>query len=85
MDEKANKTLNIDSNIPPIFYTDSVFIVANEDGLIFDILQRIGNTNQAKVVSRIGMSRSHAKKFAAELGKLLAITEGHAKTERGGN
>jgi len=46
-----------------------------------DIIQRVGPTNQARIVSRIGMSREHAKKFSQELSKLLALTEtGRQKT-----
>lgn len=82
MDEKKPEELNVNINLDttPVLYTDNISISANEDGLMFDFLQRVGNTNQARVVSRIGMSRVHAKKFTAELSKLLAITEGQAKT-----
>lgn len=83
MDEKnKNEGLNVNINLDttPILYTDNVSISANEDGIVFDFIQRVGVTNQAKVVSRVGMSRSHGKKFVTELGKLLAITEGQAKT-----
>jgi len=72
--------VNINLDNTPIYYTDSVYITANPDGVVFDVLQKLGNTNQARIVSRVGMSREHAKKFAAELSKLLAITEGHTKT-----
>jgi len=82
MDEKKKDevAVNINLDTTPIFYTDSIFITANPDGLVFDVMQKLGNTNQARIVSRIGMSREHAKKFAGELGKLLAITEGQGGT-----
>lgn len=82
MDDKKPQEISVDINpeTTPIFYTDSISLTANEDGLVLDVMQRIGNTNKARVVSRIGMSRSHGKKFAAELSKLLAITEGQGKT-----
>jgi Protein of unknown function (DUF3467) len=80
-DEKNQLAVDINLDTTPIFYTDSVSINANEDGVVFDFIQRVGNTNRAKVVSRVGMSRVHAKKFAVELGKLLAITEGQVKTD----
>lgn len=72
--------VDINPENTPIYYTDSISMMANEDGLIFDVMQRIGNTNRARVVSRIGMSREHAKKFASELSKLLAITQGQSLT-----
>jgi len=45
-----------------------------------DVTQKLGSTNQARIVARLGMSRTQAKKLAQELGKLIAITEGQAKT-----
>ncbi|MFH1186959.1 MAG: DUF3467 domain-containing protein [Candidatus Levyibacteriota bacterium] len=83
-DKNNNKEMAVNINLDntPIYYTDSVYITANPDGVVFDVLQKLGNTNQARIVARVGMSREHAKKFAAELSKLLAITEGHAKTNK---
>lgn len=71
-------SVNLDTT--PIFYTDNVSMTTNEDGLVLDFMQRVGNTNQFKVVSRIGMSRNHAKKYVEELGKLLVLTEGTNQT-----
>jgi hypothetical protein len=83
MDKKTSKEIAVDINpeITPILYTDSISMTANEDGLVLDVMQRIGNTDRARVVSRIGMSREHAKKFASELSKLLAITQGQSATK----
>lgn len=72
--------LNINLDTTPIVYTDNVFMNANEDGIVLDVGQKVFNTNQVRIVARIGMSRSHAKKFLAEMGKLLAITEGHSQS-----
>lgn len=82
MDKNKNQEISVDINpeATPIFYTDSVSMTANQDGLVLDVMQRIGNTNKARVVSRIGMSREHGKKFATELSKLLAITQGQGET-----
>ena len=71
-------SINFDTN--NILYTDNIYITTNPDGVIMDVMQRFLSTNQIRVVSRIGMSREHAKKFVAELGKLLAITEGQSVT-----
>lgn len=73
--------VNLDTT--PILYTDNVFMATNPDGLVLDFGQRLSNTNQMRIVSRIGMSREHAKKIVAELGKLLVITEGHGQTGEG--
>ena len=81
-DVRAGQELSVEINpeTTPIFYTDSISMTANNDGLVLDVMQRIGNTNKAKIVSRVGMSREHAKKFASELSRLLAITQGKGET-----
>lgn len=69
---------NLDTT--PILYTDSIFISTNEDGVILDITQKAPVSNQLRIVSRIGMSRIHAKKFLKEMSKLIALTEGKSNT-----
>ena len=78
--QQQGMNVNVNLDTTPIFYTDNVYISANPDGVVFDVMQRLGSTNQVRIVSRIGMSREHAKKFVVELSKLLEITEGQAKT-----
>ena len=57
-----------------------VGVNANEDGIVLDVGQKLFNTNQVRVVARVGMSRTHAKKFVQEMSKLLAMTEGHLQS-----
>jgi hypothetical protein len=78
-------SININLDTTPIVYTDNIFMTTNEDGLVLDIGQKLGNTNQVRIVSRIGMSRSHAKKFLKEMGNLLAMTEGNVQTGKKDN
>lgn len=83
MDKKnAKQELEVSVNFDttPILYTDSISMTSNEDGMVFDVLQRVGTTNKVRIVSRIGMSRNHTKKFIKEVGNLLAITEGQNQT-----
>lgn len=83
MDKKeknGNFQINLNPNDVKIFYTDMVFMNTNEDGVTFDICQKVGSSNQMQVVSRIGMSRNHAKKFVKKLSELLALTEGQSQT-----
>ena len=82
-EQKMNVNLNLDT--PPIYYTDNIYISTNPDGVTFNVAQRLGNTNQVRIVSGIGMSRVHAKKFVIELSKLLEITEGQTRTNNRGN
>ncbi len=71
-------SLNLDNT--PILYTDNIFMTTNEDGLVLDIGQKVGPSNQIRIVARIGMSKTHAKKFLKELGNLLEKTEGQIQT-----
>lgn len=72
--------INLNLDTTPIFYTDTIYMTTNEDGLVLDVAQKIANTNQVRIVSRIGMSRNHAKKFIRELEKLMELTEGKMQT-----
>lgn len=84
MDQKKNNqeqvgvTVNLDDTA--ILYTDNILMNANEDGIVLNVGQKVMSTNQVRIVSRIGMSRGHAKKFIQELGKLLAMTEGYLQS-----
>lgn len=75
-----NMEINVNLDTTPILYTDNIFMSINENGLVLDVGQKLANTNQMRIVSRIGMSREHAKKFVSELSKMLAITEGKKQT-----
>lgn len=80
-DEKKNELeININLDTTPVLYTDNIIMTSNEDGVVLDICQKIGNTNKARIVSRIGMSREHAKKFIEHLSKLLNQSEGRIET-----
>jgi hypothetical protein len=78
--------VNINLDQTPILFTDNVYMTANEDGVIFNVGQKVLNSNQVRIVARIGMSRTHAKKFVSEIGKLLAMSEGYLQSgEKHGN
>ena len=67
-------SVNLDTT--PVLYTDNINMTVNPNGVVLDIMQRLGPTNQVRIVSRLGMSREHAKKFLDKLGKLLLKSEG---------
>lgn len=77
-DQHVQISVNLDTT--PVLYTDNVNMTVNPDGVVLDVMQRLGPTNQVRIVSRIGMSREHAKKFVTELGKLLAVAQGQVQT-----
>lgn len=83
--EKNQLKFNLNLEKTEILYTDNIFMNANEDGIILNVGQKIFNTDQINIVARVGMSRQHAKKFVAEMGKLLAMTEGHLQSGKNKN
>ncbi|MDP2649346.1 MAG: hypothetical protein Q8P10_00725 [bacterium] len=78
--EGQNLAVNVNLDTTPILYTDNILMTTNEDGLVLDFGQKLGPSNQLRIVSRIGMSRNHAKKLLKEMGNLLAMTEGQIQT-----
>jgi hypothetical protein len=72
--------ININLETTPILYTDNINMTANGDGVVLNVMQRLGPTNKMRIVARIGMSRVHAKKFLEKFGKLLLVTEGKEAT-----
>ncbi len=72
--------LNLNLESTPILYTDNVFMTTNEYGVVLDVTQRLASSDQVQIVTRVGMSRTHAQNLVKELGKLLAMTSGQVKT-----
>lgn len=72
--------VNVDPVHTQILYTDNISIVTSPDGLVMDVVQRLGGSNKFQVVARIGMSREHAKRFAGKLAELLIKSEGQVET-----
>lgn len=77
-----NVEININLDTTPVLYTDQLFMNANEDGVVIDVAQKIGTSSQMRIVSRIGMSRSHAKKLIVALTDVLEGTENRLQTGR---
>ena len=75
-----NVSVSVNLDTTPILFADNILITANENGIVLDVAQKLASSNQTRIVSRVGMSRTHAKKFAAELSRLIALTEGNSGT-----
>lgn len=61
---KGSQTVDLQIKVPEdklILYTDSVIVTQGQFGIVFNFAQALGPTNQQMVVSRIGMSKEHAK------------------------
>lgn len=58
-----------------IVYTDMVHVMVNNYGVVMNFMQGAGPNNQPLAVSRIGMSREHAKSVLEVLQKTLQQSE----------
>lgn len=74
--------INVNLDTTPILYTDGIQMTANDDGVVLDVMQRLGNSNQQRIVARIGMSLEHAKKVANMLGKMVISRKGTKQTSK---
>lgn len=79
-EQKQEVNINVNAQTTPILFTDNVFMTVNEDGVVLDIGQRIGQTNQIQIVARIGMSTTQAQKLVKQLGDLLLLNSGRSQT-----
>ncbi len=82
-DQQLQIDLNLDST--PVLYTDNVISTTNNQGVVLNFGQMMGPTNKTRIVSRIGMSREHAKEFIKQLGNLVAMTDGQVQTVQNKN
>ncbi|OGK19035.1 hypothetical protein A2866_00310 [Candidatus Roizmanbacteria bacterium RIFCSPHIGHO2_01_FULL_39_8] len=71
---QGNLNINIDTT--PVFYIDVVnWQISADDAVILNFGQKILGSNQAKIVSRVAVTRKFAHHFFNELAKNLALTE----------
>jgi transcriptional regulator with XRE-family HTH domain len=66
---------NQSSNSTPILFTDVVDIMVNNYGVVMNFMQSSGPNSKPATVSRIGMSREHAKSVLQILQVTLNQTE----------
>lgn len=79
-----NKT---SQTLPNIVYTDMVHVVVNNYGVVMEFMQRGSSDDQPMAISRIGMSKEHAKSVLATLENTLSTSNPKsiaAKKPRGG-
>lgn len=63
-----------------IFFTDVVDVTVNNYGVVMNFMQNNGPSNKPKSISRVGMSREHAKSILQILQATLAQTEHNVQT-----
>lgn len=74
--QPAVMVLPIDARV---VYSDMVHVMVNNYGVIMNFMQGVGPNNQPMAISRIGMSKEHAKSVLEVLKKTL---EDHTKEEQ---
>ena len=81
-DEKPAEgfNLNINAQTTPVYFSDHIQMTSSDNGIVFDVGQRVLNTNQIAVVCRFAVNREHAKRLLKSLGEVLALTEGQVMT-----
>jgi len=73
--EQVSQNVQIDPNRTPILYSDGVAVTSSEFGMVFDFGQRVGPTNNANIVARIGISYEHARKLLEVINDELSKNE----------
>lgn len=65
-----------------VVYTDMVHVMVNNYGVIMNFMQGAGPNNQPLAVSRVGMSREHAKSVLEVLQKTLNEADNPSSTTK---
>lgn len=65
------ESVQINPQEQKVLFSDTMFITVNDNGVVFDFGQKLGPTEQTFVVSRIGVSKTHAEKIHNLLGQQL--------------
>ena len=73
--ERTEPAVGISEPAERVLYTDTIEVVVNRYGVIMNFLQNIGTKNPPAVVTRVGMSREHAKSVLQILQMTLNQTE----------
>lgn len=77
----SSPNINVDPVRTPILYADFVYMKSNEHGVVLDFAQQLGPSSQYTVVSRIGISKEHARSLIDHLEGLLR-SEGIVTTKK---
>lgn len=72
----SNATADAGATDSPVLFTDIVDVIVNKYGVVMNFMQTSSSANgKPRVISRVGMSREHAKSLLKILQITLAQTE----------
>jgi hypothetical protein len=63
--------INLDAAKTPILYSDLIHIYTNDAGVVLNFGQSVGPVPTQNIVSRVGLSHTHAKEMYEKLGENL--------------
>lgn len=63
--------VNLPGNLP-VLYTDATYLTISQYGVVLDVAQKAGPTDEHNIVARIGMSKEHALVMIEKLRQLLS-------------
>lgn len=69
--EQVGVNFNLDPFRTPVLYADSVYIKSSDTGIVMDIAQQVGDTQQYNIVARAGFSKEHVRRLIENLEALL--------------
>lgn len=72
-EQDAKAGIIVSPNDARILYTDLVYVTSNQHGLVMNFMQESGPQSQPLIVSRVGMSREHAKAVLEVLNQSLMV------------
>lgn len=81
IDPVAAQTVLVTAFDARIVYADMVHVMVNKYGVVLNFMQGAGPNNQPLAISRIGMSKEHAKSVLEVLQKTLDQVEGSDKKD----
>ncbi len=73
--EETSVTPATTHSLPNIVYTDMVHVVVNNYGVVMEFMQRGTSVDQPMAVSRVGMSKEHARSVIEMLEKSLSSSK----------
>lgn len=74
-DNSAQHKVLISQSDVRVIYTDMVHVMVNSYGVVMNFMQGTGNTGQPFIISRIGMSKEHARSVIEVLQKTLEASD----------
>lgn len=79
MNNNDSDNLQVNISLPqdlPVIYSDVQFVTSrSQAGVVLDFAQFIGETNDASVISRIGLSKEQAEELAKSILEALEKEE----------